>query len=1784
MGKPVRGRKPSGLILLALMFLLVGGILIVNNSSEKEQNKNNSGDESSISKKDDDENEPKIPNTSKDDDKSDEIAKFVDEFFGQQNEVSSFYSNYNYNSNNSNSSDNKNDLNNKDNNQPNNPEDPGQPENPEKPSDEGGEGDEGGEDDSPEDEDPQTPPVPEDPYIHEYDGPDEEGIIYMQNVTQEIVDIMEYDTPYNVVDKRNGKTYRIVKSYDDWRGDTVMMIDNLAIGSNEKPMLLTPKYSNVKADYVLPAATDYIEYDENVAPTEKIYIPAEDEEIDGYLYSPKAAVAGKFAQENAKENGYVFYNTEESICPKNWRLAADREDYIEYGNPTITNFMSEIWASDVFNESATSLASSTMYFDFSGIQTMQTTEGSVALNKTQEYGIRCVFGNQFAVHTNVNYDGNGGQIWSDVYDEYRSTLNEGYYSDHDNEYYINTPTDVIYGTAEEPDDSYRFIGWATKPDATMPDYVRDNWLSDSEYTEGMTLYAVWKENNPIHLTFNANGGLFDDEETVHEATLSGGRYIVSMSSDELKETTEPEILYYDDDLDHEYPYDKFYAEQRFLNTNIFATVEFNTEDDGVTCVYDNLWHGRSNDPYCDDSWHGYAVYGYMDRSTTIGYDIYTGDIGLALYRYGMEYTSPDRMFKAEAVERADLLEGDWSYPYHLDRGERNYSRFAGWATTPDATEPEYDAAENYTGTPITKTIDYITEDMTLYAVWKPIIQYVDFDYQYDRWTNPDTTRIETGEYYTFRATSYNRDGYTFLGWATDPNSTEPEIVYSDGIFTPASVQVMDDLKYYAVWKVNGPDYIYEYDGPDEEGVNYMHNMTDEIMASMNYDEIYTLVDKRNGKEYRVRKIERSRNGDYIEMLDNLEIGDREKDFYLTPKYTDIGMDYVLAAGTDVQVTDEEDMIDGYVYSPSSAIAWYYPSTKIETYHLYNAEESICPKGWRLPVTHEDYMYGEEMSLTDFQNEFNQMTAINENAISFASSTINTEKHPFYMYAYLAGHWNISYEDIDNTTPRLNVRCVYGKKPSKHIEVNFYGNGGFVYDNEQDSFEYSKSEYAYRLTLVSDPEGDYYTTYFPQVSHTDKGVDDDYRFIGWATNPDATEAEYGPYDELRISFDEEYVSYYAIWKQIKPLKIEFDANGGEYNNGETVTNATFSGYLTYEINQNYLRNKAEIDPEYGEWTYKEVHYPTGPVYMSVKYNTTQNTFLCVYGDYHDGRDDWYDCENAHLGGKLIGKGETEGSVFKGDVVGYKLWGNEDIDIDIKVTVGNVKTIEGDYETPHMVIDGSNEYDLFMGWSTNPNAIRPEYCGDLQGMAESKCTPITFIDEDLKLYAVWYTPEITMQGISQSTIDKMNEYETTILTDSRNNKDYLVQKVGNTLVMAQNLALGGRVDSDDKWGNSENGAYSLTPEDTNIDEDWMLPGGTEWKHPPIGDGWPYTFRWVSANVHVPYEFESEEMYGYTIGAAIADNRYKGYDQMYDIYNAEYSICPAGWHLPQAAPNQLLKTSIGELPTMDTDLIISSIRNRNETLLQPLLTSTFSSYIEGNYDHDGDGYGDASEIGRLTDTNYIINTDLTVKDYPFYQLYPFGVRCVYGESPVSYREFTFDFNNESGNIIASIDADDSEYGEYTSDSMVIEKISNEYESAHYVHGMPQRYEYDWDTGESYYYDFLGWSTDKNATEPEYELRDELYYDTNMTFYAVWGEPHAVQYTLTFDAYGGDDAPEPITVGGSDNYTVTIPDTIPTRDGFEFIGWTYDAEYPYENIKPGDNIYLEEDATLQAMWEKLY
>ena len=110
---------------------------------------------------------------------------------------------------------------------------------------------------------------------------------------------------------------------------------------------------------------------------------------------------------------------------------------------------------------------------------------------------------------------------------------------------------------------------------------------------------------------------------------------------------------------------------------------------------------------------------------------------------------------------------------------------------------------------------------------------------------------------------------------------------------------------------------------------------------------------------------------------------------------------------------------------------------------------------------------------------------------------------------------------------------------------------------------------------------------------------------------------------------------------------------------------------------------------------------------------------------------------------------------------------------------------------------------------------------------------------------------------------------------------------------------------------------------------------------------------------------------------------------------------------------------------------------------------------------------------------------------------------------------------------------------------------------------------------YDFMGWATDRDASEPMYQAGERYVFYDSQTLYAVWEEQFYVRYyvdkKLVYQeiVHGGDE--------------VSVIDYVPEeRLGWRFTGW-YASGLKHKKTlyKAGEKVLVFENVYFQAGWE---
>ena len=113
---------------------------------------------------------------------------------------------------------------------------------------------------------------------------------------------------------------------------------------------------------------------------------------------------------------------------------------------------------------------------------------------------------------------------------------------------------------------------------------------------------------------------------------------------------------------------------------------------------------------------------------------------------------------------------------------------------------------------------------------------------------------------------------------------------------------------------------------------------------------------------------------------------------------------------------------------------------------------------------------------------------------------------------------------------------------------------------------------------------------------------------------------------------------------------------------------------------------------------------------------------------------------------------------------------------------------------------------------------------------------------------------------------------------------------------------------------------------------------------------------------------------------------------------------------------------------------------------------------------------------------------------------------------------------------------------------------------------------------YDFLGWSTDPTTMLTNYAPGERYTDEASVTLYAVWRYIPKT-YDVKYDANGGGNTPASQTK--TEDVTLILTFTIPTRYGYTFRGWATTSTATTATYQAGGSYTANESVTLYAVWE---
>ena len=393
---------------------------------------------------------------------------------------------------------------------------------------------------------------------------------------------------------------------------------------------------------------------------------------------------------------------------------------------------------------------------------------------------------------------NTTKTWSITYN-----ANGGYNTPAKQTANVGQPITITYSKPTRS--GYTFLGWSTWSGATEPESAYTpgySYTSDSD----TTLYAVWRQNQTTQysLSFDLQGG------TGTFNTLYGGYgervQIPYTTPTKSGYTFKGWATYSGGSVSYQpgeyytlYGNSTLYAVWQSSGGTTQYYLNFNLQGgSGTFNTLYGVYGERLFIPSSSPTKNGYTFQGWSTSSTGSPqyqpgdyYTIYSNTILYAIWGESTQYCTIT--FNANggsgAPSKQQKIIGETTYiPY--TKPTRSGYAFQGWSTSSWATSADYQPGSTYTP----------YGNMTFYAVWKQnVVKTWTITYNANGGYNaPAKQTANVGQSITITYSKPTRNGYTFLGWSTWNESTEPE-----AMFTPGYSYSSDyDMTLYAVWEQN----------------------------------------------------------------------------------------------------------------------------------------------------------------------------------------------------------------------------------------------------------------------------------------------------------------------------------------------------------------------------------------------------------------------------------------------------------------------------------------------------------------------------------------------------------------------------------------------------------------------------------------------------------------------------------------------------------------------------------------------------------------------------------------------------------------------------------------------------------------------------------------------------------------------------------------------------------------------------------------------------------------------
>ena len=672
-------------------------------------------------------------------------------------------------------------------------------------------------------------------------------------------------------------------------------------------------------------------------------------------------------------------------------------------------------------------------------------------------------------------------------------------------------------------DGYTFLGWADTD--TVEDY--STVQTDYQYNlqADKTFYAIWYPD--LKITYDANGGWlwYDDQ----------GNLVTTMT-DRAEYGRDYGI--WGGHANRDMPYE-------FLGW---------TKDSNA----------NENSPILKDSTKLYAdtrLYAAYRQWTTVTYDANGGSWG------------PDETVRNDYQKRGR------TYYVGIEEPHREGYEFAGWV------DPDADGEDvvDFNDTPLVlNELNY-----TFSANWRRIVT-VTYNPNGGSWNGDNTPRV-----YEERSGSYNvgeewpqKDGCSFVGWAKTSTVADHSTVQAD--YETILDSKDENTTFYAIWH---PLLTVTYDANGGK-IDINGSQLDTKTVSAEY-----------GHEFRVNNFWATRGPAYeflgwttdaTPTVSSTLVGDTMQTFYADQTLKAVWKPLVTITyhGNGGTWGNEETKVEyrkqGRIYYVGQDLpyregyqfdSWYDAASNgndvNDTEIVLNDPNKLnydFYAGWRKWIT-VTYV----TSLGGWNDNGSMITSFTRDGLSGEYKVDGWRPYSddqskwFFGYTTVEGGTTVDYEPEDILTSENNVTlyAVWGNRPV----VTYDANGG----------SWGKDENNAPITSQSHMVDPGYSYHVGWVEWGDPEHEEGYRFLGWSTDPNATE---GISNGTETVINEN-TTFYAVWEDL--VAVIYNPNGGSFRDGPEPQKRYF--HYGEVINPTYWESPERPGADFDGWMDKDGEFPS-----------------------------------------------------------------------------------------------------------------------------------------------------------------------------------------------------------------------------------------------------------------------------------------------------------------------------------------------------------------------------------------------------------------------------------------------------------------------------------------------------------------------------------------------------------------------------------------------------------------